>query len=349
MRVGMIPENPLEWLLSRANAVPFPIADTLVAMLQVRAVMAANRLGVFSSLAKRPASLEELAGSLSCKERGMKSLLEALVGCGYVAESKGKYRLSARARRWLSPDSPRSVNHFLELNYLNWEWLGGLEEAIRTGISLDMHHSELLDHEGWRRYLYGLHDLSKMAAKEVSLRFRLKPSQRRLLDIGGGHGAYVAEYCRKYPDLRAVIFDLPPAIPVVQEIVERHYGDMAGRIEFVSGDLAKDPIGKGHDVVFLFNVIHHFDSDGIRQVSRTVWEALNPGGTFVILDQFKKPTRAESYFAVLTHLMFLVTSNAECAKLEDMRKWLKEAGFTNIRAKGLRIGPGTSLVIADKM
>jgi SAM-dependent methyltransferase len=187
-----------------------------------------------------------------------------------------------------------------------------------------------------------------MAAKEVVLRFRLKPTQKLLLDIGGGHGVYAAEYCRKYPFLKSMIFDLPPSVEIGKEIVAKYYKDVAGRIDFTSGDLAKDPIGKGYDVIFLFNVIHHFDSDGIRQASRKIWEALNPGGQFVVLDQFKHSTRAGSYFAVLTHLMFLVTSNAESIKLEDMRVWLGEAGFGNVQSKSLRIGPGTSLVIATK-
>jgi len=343
----MIPENPVEWLLNKANVIPFPVADTFVAMIQTRTIMAAARLGVFASLSKGPNSAAELARNLSCKERGIKALLDALVGCGYAVESQGQYRLSRRARKWLGTDSPHSIINYINFKYYTWDWLGRLEEAVRSGKGLDLHR-QLLDIEGWRQYLYGLHELSRMAAKEMVLRFRLKRSDKRLLDIGGGPGAYVGAYCRRYPDLRAVIFDLPQAINVGKEIIAKDYKDVADRIEFMPGDLVKDQLGTGSDVVFMFNVIHHFSHDENRQTFKKVYNALNPGGTFVILDQLKQATRADSYLAVLTQLMFLMTSKSESHSLGDVQKWLKEVGFVSVRSKGLLIGPGTSFVTATK-
>lgn len=349
MRVGMIPENPLEWLAARVNALPFPVADTFVAIIQARAIMAATRLGVFAALAKAPHSSAELAAKLSCTEKGIQILLNTLVGCGYAVETGGRYDLAPRARKWVTPDDPRSMNHFIDFQYDHWEWWTRLEDAIRTGASLDL-HAGMLDPAGWRRYIYGLHDLSKMAAKELVLRFRLKPNQTRLLDIGGGHGAYVAAYCRRYPNLQTVIFDLPPSLDVAREIVGTLYSDVANRIAFRPGDLVKDDFGSSYDVIFLFNVLHHFDDAAIRQTFQKVANALNPGGTFVILDQFKRDKAAgpESYAAVLTQLLFLVTSNAGSLDLGKVRGWLEGSGFSDVRSKNLRIGPGTSYVTAIK-
>ena len=189
-----------------------------------------------------------------------------------------------------------------------------------------------------------------MAAKELVLRFRLKPNQTRLLDIGGGHGAYRAAYCRKYPNLHSVIFDLQPSLDVAREIVGTLYRDVVDRIAFRPGDLAKDDFGSGYDVIFIFNVLHHFDAAAIRQTFQKINRALNPGGTFVILDQFKRDKGAgpESYAAVLTQLLFLVTSNAGSLDLGEVRAWLEESGFSNVRSKNLRVGPGTSYVTAVK-
>ncbi len=347
MRVGMIPDNPLEWLLAKTNAVPFPVADTFAAMMQARTIMAGVRLGVFGVLAEGPASITKLAERLSCQERGIQALLDALVGCRYVVESDGRYRISPRARKWLTPNDPHSVNRFIDFNYDNWEWWGHLEDAIRTGKSLDL-HAQLQGIDAWRRYLYGLHDLSKMAAKEMVFRLRLKPGHRRILDIGGGHGAYVAAYCRKYPDVKAEILDLPPAVEVGKEIVDKYDKDVADRIEFRPGDVEKDPLGNGYDVVFLFNLIHHFNGEGNRRIFNKVSGAMNPGGRFVVLDQFKRPMQTDSYAAVLTQLMFLVTSSAGSHGLDEVRQWLEGAGFSNVRTRDLRVGPGTSYVIATK-
>lgn len=347
MRVGMIPENILEWLFTKGNALPFPVADTFVAILQARAVLAATRLGLFDYLAKRTASAAELAAGLSCNEKGIQSLLEALTCCGYVVYLKGNYDLTPEARKWLDPGQPYSMNRFIDFNLDNWNWLGHLEENIKTGVTVDI-HDQGLDPEGWRRYMYGLHDLARMAAREIPLRFRLKASQRRLLDIGGGHGAYAATYCRRYPHLKSVLFDLPPALGVGEEIISKHYVDVSDRIELMPGDLSKDKLGEGYDVVFLFNVIHHIGREGMRPAFQKIHQALNPGGTFVILDQFKQDSRQLSYAAALTQLLFLVTSNAGSHRLDDVRMWLKEEGFTSGQFKGLRVGPGTALLIATK-
>lgn len=347
MRVGMIPENMLEWMLTKGNALPFPVADTFVAILQARAVMAATRLGLFDYLAKQPASAAEIANRLSCNEKGIQSLLEALACSGYVLKTDGSYKLTPQASKWLDPDQPYSMNRFIDFNLDNWDWLGHLEEHIKTGVTVDI-HDQALGPEGWRRYMYGLHDLARMATREIPLRFRLRASQKRLLDIGGGHGAYSATYCRRYPHLRSVLFDLKPAIDVGKEIVSKYYSDVADRIEFISGDLSKDSFGEGYDVVFLFNVIHHIGREEMRPTFKKIYNALNPGGKFVILDQFKQDSKTLSYAAALTQLLFLVTSNAGSHRLDDVRGWLEAEGFSKCLFKGLRVGPGTALLIATK-
>lgn len=347
MRVGMIPENPLEWLLSKGNAIPFPVADAFVAMLQSRAIMAATRLGVFAALSKEPSDSRSLAARLSCDERGLHSLLEALVNCHYLREINGKFELSPSIVKWLSPDEPQSVNWFLEFNFDNWELMSHLEESIRTGKSFDL-HSKLTDVDQWRRYMRGLHDLSKIAAKEMVMRCSIGGSPKRLLDIAGGHGGYSAAFCRKYRQLRATIFDLPQVTDIGTEIVKDYYGDVADRIEFTQGDLRADSLGSGYDVILLLNAIHHFDSDQVQRSFKEIFNALTPGGTFIILDQLKAAGASTSYLGSLAQLLFLVMTNGTSYDLQQVTAWLEKTGFSNVRCKKMWTGPGASFVIAQK-
>jgi len=347
MRVGMIPENPLEWFLSKVNAIPFPVADAFVGMLQARAVIAGTRLGVFAALASGPASVTELARRLSCKESGLLSLLEALVSCGYLVGKQGKYVVSRRARKWIMPDDPQSVNCFIESTDDYWTMMGRLEEVIRTGNSLDL-HDQLQDEKEWRRYLYGLHDLSKMAAKEMILRCPLARSSKCLLDIGGGHGGYAAAYCRRYPHLRAVIFDLPQAIAIGREIIPKYYEDVSARITFREGDVTKGSFGSGYDAILLLNIIHHFNPDQIQQVLKNIIESLNPGGRLLILDQIRQASRTASYLGSLAQLLFLVMTRGKSYSIEEVTGWIQMGGFSNVRVKNLIVGPGASVLSAVK-
>lgn len=347
MRIGMIPQTVLEWFLSKMNVIPFPAEDTFVAMMQTRAIMAANRLGIFTSLAKGPASSAELARDLSCQIRGLEALLEAVKNAGYVVEQKGRYSLSPKARKWVTPDSSESVNWFIEFNYDNWERMGNLEESVKTGKSLDL-HAQLLDITQWRRYLYGLHDLSRMAAKEIVLRRLVGSSPKLLLDIGGGHGGYSAAFCRAYPLLKAVIFDLPQAIEIGNEIIRKHYGDVTDRIEFKEGDITKDSWGTGYDVVLLMNVIHHFEPEQIRQIFGKIMGTIKPGGVLLILDQLNNVNKSTAYLASMAELLFLVMTSGRSYRFDTVQDWLIEAGFKNIRLKNLRVGPGASVLAAEK-
>jgi hypothetical protein len=61
MRLGAIPENPVEWAAQAAGLVPTPVIDTLVALLLARAVMVGTQVGVFEALAAGPLVADEIA------------------------------------------------------------------------------------------------------------------------------------------------------------------------------------------------------------------------------------------------------------------------------------------------
>ncbi len=343
MRIGMIPENPLEWFLCKINAIPFPAEDTLVALLQTRAVMAGSQLGIFDTLATNSYTLSKLAEKVACQETELGTLLSSLVHCGYIRAKAGKYELSPRARKWLTPGTPESINSFIDFNYDNLRRLDNLEKVLKTGKAMDI-HSQLHDIEEWRRYLFGLHDLAKLAVKEMMIRCSFRTPPSALLDIGGGHGGYSAAYCRRFPDLKAIIFDLPDAIKIGTEIVNEYYPDVSERISFVQGNIEKDSIGKGYDLVFLMNVIHHLQPGHIPGVLTRIFEGMKPNGTLVIIDQFKETGKSGSYLASLAELLFLVMSSGKTYGLSEVNGWLEEAGFTTIKVFNLKVGPGTSVL-----
>ena len=43
----------------------------------------------------------------------------------------------------------------------------------------------------------------------------------RMLDVGGGSGAFAMEFIKKYPNMSAVVFDLPNVIPITNRYVEQ--------------------------------------------------------------------------------------------------------------------------------
>ncbi|HXC61914.1 MAG TPA: methyltransferase dimerization domain-containing protein, partial [Nitrospiria bacterium] len=209
MRIGGIPESFLEHFLNSAHLLPSPLIETLGAMALCRTVMAGNKLGVFELLAQEPQSAEAISKKLSCQRPGMEALLEALAASGYLERRGSLYANSPMARRWLTADSPYSLGHYLELDYLQWSWWGRLEEMVQTGKAVDLHQSLKGNPEAWKVYLLGLKDLAGWTSREILRRVRRPRGAKYLLDLGGGHGGYSEAVCRRYTEMRAVVFDLP--------------------------------------------------------------------------------------------------------------------------------------------
>jgi hypothetical protein len=352
MRIGGIPEGPLEHLLNSARLLPSPLIETLGAMAVCRTIMAGNRLGVFNLLAQGPLPAETISKTLSCHQPGMEALLDALAASGYLKRRGSLYANSRIAKRWLTAGSPYSLSRYLELDYLQWSWWERLEEMVRTGKAVDLHLSLKGNPEAWEVYLLGLKDLAAWTSREILARARPPRGAKFLLDLGGGHGGYSEAVCRRYPKIDAVVFDLPEACAVGRQLINQ--SGLADRIRFISGDLAQDDLvenltggGLRYDFVFLFNILHHFDAELNRNSLKKIFTAMNSGGRLVILDLFKRPDDRRQ-LPMLAALFFMITSGGGVYSYDETKRWLTAAGFERCRMVNLLSVPGASLVMADK-
>ncbi|HSJ98114.1 MAG TPA: methyltransferase [Myxococcota bacterium] len=121
---------------------------------------------------------------------------------------------------------------------------------------------------------------------------------RRLLDVGGGEGAFLAAVAHREPGLRLTLFDLPPVTARARQRLEG--AGLAGRIAIHSGDFLADPLPQGADLISLVRVVHdHDDSDAVRLL-RAVRAALPPDGALLIAEpmsgQAGTEPMADAYF-----------------------------------------------------
>ncbi|WNG35625.1 methyltransferase domain-containing protein [Archangium violaceum] len=348
MRLGVIPENPLERLVLAAGLVPRPVAETQLAFTFARAVMAGVELGFFDALKSQAKTVEELARERSTHPRATEALLNCLVGCDYLAyeDSTRRYSLRPVSRKWLLRDSPHSLANKMHFQLLEWEYLGQLESFVRSGKPLAMHSST--NAEEWHAYQAGMADVGRLSLDEVVLRTPIPKGARRMLDIGGSGGTYSAAFLRKYPGLRSTILDLEAAVAHARPFVEAH--QLGERLSLVAGDVLGDDLGEGtYDFVFMSMVAHHFSHEQNLAVARKVFRALAPGGVFVLQDfeRGKRPS-PKNQVGALTDLYFALTSQSGTWSLEEMRGWLRQGGFSLRRSIKLRTSPGMVQVVGSK-
>lgn len=346
MNFSLRPDGLLERVALWLNLAPTPIAYSFFGMMGARATMAGVRLGLFAELARAPATRTELAARLRLDEGGTQRLLDSLVTLELVRRLRGeRYALDRRAARWLDPKSPRYVGSFLEFNYTQWDWWSKLEDSVRTGKGIEIHGFPP-DDPRWRDYMTAMFELARLAGPEVARAVTLPPKPKRLLDLAGGHGWFAAELCMRHPGLEATVMDLPGSVRAGREIIAAR--GLSDRVRHVEGDLFKDPLGGPYDGALCFQIIHHLTTEQNQALLERVRDSLAPGGTVAVLDYFLPDSGPPEASSALLGLHFFVTSTATTYPLEDVRGWLRKAGFESPRATAIRRLPLQTVVVARK-
>lgn len=127
----------------------------------------------------------------------------------------------------------------------------------------------------------------------------------KLLDVGGGSGAFLEKVGCKYTKLDLMLFDLPKVVPAAQPRFAA--AGMAGRVEIVGGSFLTDPIPQGADAISLVRVLYDHSDTTVAALLAKCWDALPEGGRLYISEPMSggdTPTQAgDVYFALYTLAM----------------------------------------------
>ncbi len=340
MRYGLVPDTPEEARTYAAGELYTPVIDLLMPLVQARSIMAAVRLGVFEALGGGPRGADEIAAACSLDAASLELLLRVLACAGYVARAGERYDLTPLARESMLRASPRPLHGFAEFNYVQWEWLGRLEEVLQTGTGCDF-HGTAADPRVWETYQRAMLEAARFEGPLIAPRVPVKAGASRLLDIGGSHGWNGALLCRRHAGLRAEVLDLPAAVEHARRLARE-----AGIDDVVThraGNALTDDLGAGWDVILLSSLAHHFSSEQNTDLARRVRAALGPGGTFAIVESERpaadaRPDLMADGFA----LLFRLLSTARCYTAAEIAGWLRTAGFEGIETE--RPAPGLIVV-----
>ncbi len=319
------------------------MVDTFTNLVAARAVIAGTTSGVFDALAEAEASPDELAEWLGLDPLGAQTLTAALTGLGYLEPAgEGRLRNGEAAARLLVSSSPESIATFVGRQAdLHWEILTMLPEAVRHGTAYAM-HEERRDPERWDAYIRGLFEISR---DEQDSNAALVPADaaRRLVDVAGGHGGFAMAMCRRHPDLRASVVDLPPSATVGRAIVEEQ--GYADRVEFVEGDVFEVGLGENLDVVSVFNLIHHLPEERDWELVRMARGALRPGGALVVGDTERPDPADPLVHGALSSLLFYAWSHSRNFTRAEVAGWLEDAGFEAVEVHRNERSPWRMVVV----
>ena len=335
MKIGVIPETWLERVGLWLGLVPIPLLETQLAATLARSITAGVGLCLFEALVDGPLTAGEVAARCGVDAVAAALLLDALAACGYLAISRGRYELKAQSRKWLLAGSPNSIREMILLQSLEWDWLAQLNAFVRSGQPIDF-HAAMSDAD---RDLYhrAMRDLAGIGGREVGRRTPVPRGARLMVDLGGSHGHFAAEICRRHPGLRAEVLDLPEAVRWAAPLLAAE--GMGDRVVHVAGDVLAADLGtERYDLIFMSNLAHHLDSAENQALAQRAARALRPGGVFVIQEPLR-PVRPErrGQAGTLLGLYFALQSrpNVHTWTAAEMADWQARAGLRPARPNQL--------------
>jgi 3-hydroxy-5-methyl-1-naphthoate 3-O-methyltransferase len=299
------------------------------------AFLAANDIGLFSALANGGRTAPEVAAALGADDRGTAALLDACCGLNVVVKQGEQYILPSISAAFLVPGSHNYLGSALGWARDQYTAWGNLAESVRTGKpAMDPGEHLGADPEQTRRFVLGMRDRAIGLARGV-VRYLNLEGCRKLLDVGGGPGAYAMLLAQTYPELEVTILDLPGVTAVAEEPVgeaalTERIGTLAGDASF--GDYGEDRF----DAVLFSGVLHQMSPDTVRRMLNGAHRALTPGGRVLISDMMLDATKTQPVFSTLFSLQMLLTSReGGVFAAEECMGWLESAGFADIHIERL--------------
>ena len=316
--------------------------DAFGAVIFARALTVGLRRGMFESAAGRRLGPEELSRETGLSLEGVRLLAEACVAGGYLECRKGKYSTTAEGRKWLVKESGTYLGDLIfYFDSLNTR-LAGLDYSLEHGKPREPYYASFTDKE-WETYVRGMANLARLLMPEVMRRIRLPALGGRILDLGGSHGLYSLECCRRFPGCTAVVMDFAPALRCAAAMIA---GEPGNRISLSAGDILTAPLPAGQDAVFMFNILHGFDEETNRNLIARASGALRRGGSVYILDQMTgtgQRSLLSRFMPLMVGLNLMNEIGGSVHSVPLIREWCADAA--TFKVMPLRL-PGVTLIQA---
>lgn len=326
-----------------AGVVPDEITVPLRAFMESRVLLTALELDVFTAVGSG-ATAAAVASGRAAEAGGTERLLDALVALGFLEKRGDVFAHTPLAARFLTAGSRDDARDALKHNLSLWRRWSTLTDAVRAGHAVGT--TEMADRgDDWTvPFIAAMH---RGAAQRAPLVMQAVGAGgvRRMLDVGGGSGAYSIAFARASAALRAEILDLPTVLP----IAARHVAEagLADRVSTRAGDLRTDDLGSGYDLVLLSSICHMLGPEENRDLLSRAARALAPGGRVVVSDFVLDEDGTAPRQAVLFSINMLVgTPSGRSYRESEYAAWLGAAGLTAVER--VRLPGPAHLVIGRK-
>jgi len=315
---------------------------------EARIVQTAVELRVFEAFARESRTAKAVATELSLEADACELLLNALAALKLLNKTDETFSLAPAARQFLLENLPQYLGGMIRFESSLWRCWEELPQAIRSGKPARPADMYQANPDETKVFIEAMDSLVKARGDVEALANALAwQDVEEMLDVGAGPATYPIGLCRRFPRLRATIFDLPATLTITERRVRN--ADLSARIRLIAGDYRVDSIPGNYDLIFLSNIIHGENAAINEALMCKLVGSLKPAGRLVIKDHILDESRAEPPVgAIFSMLMLLTTAGGRCYSLGEIHGWMERAGLSRVEEIKVPAPLTSSLVVAAK-
>lgn len=322
-----------------------------------QALFTALELEIFDNIAAAGNSglgVADLGKAIGINAPRLKTLLTSLVAIKCLKiDAEGCYRCSENTARFMVSSSKHYYGDYLKMQIGRqfYHQMAQLPKVMKSGEATD-YASWFSDPEVARMYTAAQHNGSVATAKGF-LRKQKLDGATKMLDVGGGSGAFSYVFVGATPGLESTVLELPGVCKTAETIRENEPEYVRNRVSFVEMDASKPdwPVDDAtFDVVLMSYISGSVPEPIIGQLYANAFKALRPGGRLFVHDFIVDDNLAGPALAALWALQH-VTVNAQGLGLSpsEIISRMESAGFDLEKCETFEMIHGmTKLVIGYK-
>jgi hypothetical protein len=280
-----------------------------------RVLHVANEIDLFTGLSDKEMTLEEISQTCSTKPDMTGKLLIACTAMGLLEKGGSRYRNTELSNTYLVRGRELYQGNIIAHSGTVCNFWNSLEDEVRITA-----RPEKKPGEEHRNFIMGMHNIAVAGRAEAFTDHIDLSGRKKLLDVGGGPGTYSIAACRHYPQLEAVVFDLPDTIAIANEVIAGE--GMQDRVTTQAGNWETDTFGEDNEVVLFSNILHGPGSQAETKLKKA-YDSMESGGLLLVQDFLLNDEKTGPLIPALFNVMVGAYSRRELLSL------IKEAGFVH--------------------
>lgn len=299
-----------------------------------RSLYVVTELKIADILKKGPKKIDDIAKETGTDADALFRIMRTMTSAGIFRSRKDGYFETNLLGRHLESDQEDSLFAFIKIVGEDWisDIWGDLLETTRSGkdhykakYGVNFFDWLKTNEQAQKDFDIGMTSISVLSNTPVAKAYDFS-SFKSLCDIAGGNGSQIISILKEYPELKGVLFEVPPLIAELKNGDSFEQEGLKDRIEFKTGSFF-DQIPAGYDAYFMKSILHDWDDENSIKILKNCRKAVRNDSTLLIVENVIRDDMNKPDLSKMLDINVLALMGGKVRTREECALILKEAGF----------------------